>query len=84
MNTASWPLVGRTGQLSRVVGAMDGDAGGVLLAGPAGVGKTRLAFECVTLAADRGYATAHVRQPELGDDPVWRVRGLAATGKPRS
>ena len=61
MNTATWPLVGRAGQLSRVIGAMDGDAGGVLLAGPAGVGKTRLAFECVTVAADRGYATAHVR-----------------------
>jgi DNA-binding CsgD family transcriptional regulator len=61
VNTATWPLVGRAGELSRVVGAMDGDAGGVLLAGPAGVGKTRLAFECKSLAAGRGYATAHVR-----------------------
>jgi ATP/maltotriose-dependent transcriptional regulator MalT len=61
LNTATWPLVGRAGQLSRVIGAMDGDAAGALLAGPAGVGKTRLAFECVTVAADRGYATAHVR-----------------------
>jgi DNA-binding CsgD family transcriptional regulator len=61
VNTATWPLVGRAGQLSRVIGAMDGDADGVLLAGPAGVGKTRLAFECVNVAAARGYATAHVR-----------------------
>ena len=61
MNTATWPLVGRAGELSRVVEAIDGHAGGVLLAGPAGVGKTRLAFECVSLATDRGYATAHVR-----------------------
>lgn len=61
MNTATWPLVGRAGELTRVVDAMDGDTGGVLLAGPAGVGKTRLAFECEGLAADRGYASAHVR-----------------------
>lgn len=61
MNTATWPLVGRAGELSRVVEAIDGHAGGVLLAGPAGVGKTRLAFECVSLATDRGYAVAHVR-----------------------
>lgn len=61
MNTATWPLVGRAGELSRVVEAIDGHAGGVLLAGPAGVGKTRLAFECVSLGTDRGYATAHVR-----------------------
>ncbi|HEY3095955.1 MAG TPA: LuxR C-terminal-related transcriptional regulator [Acidimicrobiia bacterium] len=61
MNTATWPLVGRAAELSRVVGAMDGGAGGVLLAGPAGVGKTRLAFECESVATGRGYATAHVR-----------------------
>jgi AAA ATPase domain len=61
VNTATWPLVGRAAELSRVVEAIDGHAGGVLLAGPAGVGKTRLAFECVSLATDRGYVTAHVR-----------------------
>jgi len=40
---------------------MDGGAGGVLFAGPAGVGKTRLAFECLSLASQHGYRTAHVR-----------------------
>src|SRR5437667_8620817 len=37
------------------------ESGGVLFAGPAGVGKTRLAFECLGVGAGRGYRTAHVR-----------------------
>jgi AAA ATPase domain len=40
---------------------MNGEAGGVLFAGPAGVGKTRLAVECLGFAAERGYRTAQVR-----------------------
>jgi predicted ATPase len=40
---------------------MDGQSGGVLFAGPAGVGKTRLAFECLGFGAGRGHRTAHVR-----------------------
>ncbi|HMF04758.1 MAG TPA: LuxR C-terminal-related transcriptional regulator [Acidimicrobiia bacterium] len=61
MNTATWPLVGRVTELTQVATAMDGEAGGVLFAGPAGVGKTRLAVECLGLASRRGYRTAHVR-----------------------
>ncbi|HKA94071.1 MAG TPA: AAA family ATPase, partial [Acidimicrobiia bacterium] len=61
MNTATWPLVGRVTELTQVAAAMDGEAGGVLFAGPAGVGKTRLAVECMGLASRRGFATAHVR-----------------------
>ncbi|HMG28299.1 MAG TPA: LuxR C-terminal-related transcriptional regulator [Acidimicrobiia bacterium] len=61
MNTAAWPLVGRVTELTQVAAAMDGEAGGVLFAGPAGVGKTRLAVECLGLASQRGYRTAHVR-----------------------
>ena len=61
MNTATWPLVGRVAELTRVTAAMDGESGGVLFAGPAGVGKTRLAFECLGVGAGRGYRTAHVR-----------------------
>src|SRR5437667_410148 len=37
------------------------ESGGVLFAGPAGVGKTRLAFECLGVGARHGYRTAHVR-----------------------
>ncbi|HYV60635.1 MAG TPA: LuxR C-terminal-related transcriptional regulator [Acidimicrobiia bacterium] len=61
MNTGTWPLVGRVTELTQVAGAMGGEAGGVLFAGPAGVGKTRLAVECLGLASQRGYRTAHVR-----------------------
>ncbi len=56
-----WPLVGRAAELADVADAMDLGAGGVLFAGPAGVGKTRLATECLTLAEDRGWASAVVR-----------------------
>jgi hypothetical protein len=34
----------------------EGSAGGVVVAGPAGVGKTRLAVEVSQLAAARGFA----------------------------
>ena len=61
MNTATWPLVGRVAELTQVAAALDREAGGVLFAGPAGVGKTRLAVECLGLASQRGYRTAHVR-----------------------
>jgi len=61
VNTATWPLVGRVAELTHVAAAMDGESGGVLFAGPAGVGKTRLALECLGMAAGRGYRTAHVR-----------------------
>ncbi len=61
MNTATWPLVGRVTELTQVAAAMEGEPGGVLFAGPAGVGKTRLAVECLSFAAERGYRTAHVR-----------------------
>jgi DNA-binding CsgD family transcriptional regulator len=64
-NTSSWPLVGRERELATVGEVMDqrsdGGAGGVLLAGPAGVGKTRLATECLGLAEARGWSTAQVR-----------------------
>jgi ATP/maltotriose-dependent transcriptional regulator MalT len=56
-----WPLVGRAAELADVADAMDLGAGGVLFAGPAGVGKTRLATECLALAEDRQWSTAVVR-----------------------
>jgi len=53
--------VGRAAELADVADAMDLGAGGVLFAGPAGVGKTRLATECLALAEDRKWSTAVVR-----------------------
>ncbi|HEV3451885.1 MAG TPA: AAA family ATPase [Acidimicrobiia bacterium] len=57
----SWPLVGRTAELAAVAAAMDAGGGGVLLSGPAGVGKTRLATECLELAEARRWSTGVVR-----------------------
>jgi DNA-binding CsgD family transcriptional regulator len=47
--------VGRTAQLERVGALLRGGADGVVLAGPAGVGKTRLAAECLTAASAAGF-----------------------------
>jgi ATP/maltotriose-dependent transcriptional regulator MalT len=57
-----WPLTGRDAEL-RLVGETlsDGSTGGVVLAGPAGVGKTRLAVEASELARAQGCAVAWVR-----------------------
>src|SRR5438552_17458376 len=59
-----WPLVGRTAELERVDGLLRRGAGGVVLAGPAGVGKTRLASECLGLAEQRGFAQVRVGATE--------------------
>jgi DNA-binding CsgD family transcriptional regulator len=45
-----WPLVGRESELGRLRTLITGIARGVVLAGPAGVGKTRLSLELVELA----------------------------------
>ncbi|MEV6110645.1 AAA family ATPase, partial [Streptomyces sp. NPDC051940] len=69
-----WPLTGRDEELRFIASALrTGDAGaGVVLAGPAGVGKTRLAREACALAEARGgtvrwvYGTASARALPLG------------------
>ncbi|HEX2047584.1 MAG TPA: LuxR C-terminal-related transcriptional regulator [Acidimicrobiales bacterium] len=60
-----WPLVGRTGELELVGDLLaDGERSAVVLAGLAGVGKTRLASECLNLAEARGMATARIKGAE--------------------
>ncbi len=52
---ARWPLVGRRHQLDRVAAVLADDAmRGVLVHGPAGVGKTRLADESFEVATAQG------------------------------
>ncbi|ANC30764.1 LuxR C-terminal-related transcriptional regulator [Isoptericola dokdonensis] len=50
----TWPLTGRDDELRTVAAAVRAGAAGIVVAGPAGVGKTRLAREAVALAARGG------------------------------
>jgi DNA-binding CsgD family transcriptional regulator len=51
-----WPLVGRGEELDELVGCLlGGDHAGVVVAGSAGVGKTRLAREVLNVAVAAGY-----------------------------
>jgi DNA-binding CsgD family transcriptional regulator len=57
-----WPFAGREEELRLVARALsDGAAGGVVVAGPAGVGKTRLEGEAAERAAAAGCAVEWVR-----------------------
>src|SRR5438067_1249289 len=54
-----WPLAGRVGELRQLQRLLDSrEQWGVVIAGPAGVGKTRLARECLAVAERSGAATA--------------------------
>lgn len=56
-----WPLVGRGGELSRLMSRLLGDVPtSVVLAGPVGVGKSRLAAEVLAAAERAGRATVRV------------------------
>ena len=49
-----WPLTGRAEELRRVAAATRPGAAGIVVAGPAGVGKTRLAREALAVPRSRG------------------------------
>lgn len=91
-----WPLSGRREEIAlfeRLVGGPAGEAG-VVIAGGAGVGKTRLAREAAAAAAQRGWVvrsvqgTAAAQTIPLGafaqwidhqdDDPLAGVRAVIA------
>lgn len=56
-----WPLVGRETELSLLEGLLTGGRSrGAVLVGAAGMGKTRLAQECLEVAHRLGMATARV------------------------
>src|SRR5450759_813297 len=54
-----WPLVGRRAEVDGFVSAL-GSCQGFLICGPVGVGKTRLAEECLLAAESRGHSVARV------------------------
>ena len=56
-----WPLIGRSDELAHVTDLLgQSSAAGVLFVGPAGVGKTRLATECLRIGEERDFSTARV------------------------
>lgn len=74
-----WPLLGRDEEMDIVAGSIDrsADHAGVVIAGRAGVGKTRLAREAVRVAVRRGWVvrsaagTAAAQQVPLGAFSAW-------------
>lgn len=73
-----WPLTGRTEESGAIAELIAGGTlGGVVIAGRAGVGKSRLAREAVTTAVDSGWdvrqvaATATGRSVPLGAFAQW-------------
>ena len=59
VRVTDWPLVGRTSELTALRDLLTATVPRhVVLAGPPGVGKTRLARECVTVARQLGMDTA--------------------------
>lgn len=60
--TGGWPLVGREGVLGRLGRAIvEGEGSGVVVVGPAGVGKTRLVREALARAERAGLVAVGVR-----------------------
>lgn len=59
---AIWPFAGRAGELARLVRlAHDGTAKGVVIAGPAGVGKSRLATEVLRTFTASAHTVIPIR-----------------------
>src|ERR1039457_5046260 len=71
LKASSGRLVGRDGELNRLLGPLDDASEGrpshALISGDAGVGKTRLVAELATRAAGRGFLVLSGRCAELGD-----------------
>jgi tetratricopeptide (TPR) repeat protein len=69
-SAARWPLVGRREELAFLARALDEGASGIVIAGDAGVGKSRLAADFVASVGDRSVvrvaASASLRAVPLG------------------
>src|SRR6266542_2987422 len=80
--------VRRSRELGRVLAALEraaaGSGGALLLAGEAGIGKSRLAAEALSLASQRGFVTlqgsAYPLQADLAYAPVLEVLGPFLAG----
>ncbi|MZD04568.1 AAA family ATPase, partial [Streptomyces sp. SID5785] len=85
--TFGTPFIGRGDELARLTGVLDGAAGGdpraVLVAGDAGVGKTRTLTEAAAHAAASGTTVLTGHCVDLGDVglpylPFTEILGAAA------
>ncbi|QXC61136.1 LuxR C-terminal-related transcriptional regulator [Aquihabitans sp. G128] len=77
-----WPLTGREAELQLVLGALD-QAPGVVLVGPAGVGKSRLAAEARATLARRDVPTHRVAaSPTATAVPFAALSALVGSAPP--
>ncbi|MGQ0803322.1 MAG: LuxR C-terminal-related transcriptional regulator [Actinomycetota bacterium] len=81
---SDWPLVGRDSEREQVRRALDRPDGvGVVIAGAAGLGKTRLACECVELARAGGFTTAQtVATTAAAGIPLGALAPLVSESEP--
>ncbi|PRY50685.1 regulatory LuxR family protein [Geodermatophilus tzadiensis] len=81
MEPILWPLVGRDEECAAIAAALDADpARSVVIAGPAGVGRTRLLREALTMARHRGRPTrAAAASPAAAAVPLGALAPLLPT-----
>src|SRR5258708_36494386 len=82
----SWPLIGRVGELRTIEAAISAAAvSGILVCGPAGVGKRRIAREALSAAASEGcetrwtVGTSSAQAVPLGAFTAWAPSGVTDT-----
>ena len=82
----SWPLIGRTEEMRTIEAAISASAvAGMLVCGAAGVGKSRIARDALSAAAQRGcetrwtVGTASARDIPLGAFTAWAPSGVTDT-----
>jgi DNA-binding CsgD family transcriptional regulator len=82
----SWPLIGRTEEMRAVEAAISVPAvSGILVCGPSGVGKSRIAREALSCAASHGWetrstvGTSSARAIPLGAFTAWAPSGVTDT-----
>lgn len=89
-DSAGWPMVGRFELLDRIADELaEPNVGGVVLVGPAGIGKTRLALDLLRQRADDGGVTHRVTAsaaasaiPLAALAPLVGASTVEATGAP--
>ncbi|MGW9438107.1 LuxR C-terminal-related transcriptional regulator [Streptomyces sp. NPDC055607] len=77
-----WPLEGRNAELAALLSALaDRHSRGVVLAGPAGAGKTRLAEECLARMSAQGFSVGQATaSAAAGSVPLGAIAHLLPEG----